>query len=121
MQKFVWQDRDPALVTFTDSDWAGDRLTRKSTSGGIITWGQHMIKSWSSTQQVVALSSGEAEFYAVLKGATQTKGAIAMFVDWGVKLDGIVKTDASAAIGITHRVGLGKTRHIEVQYLWIQQ
>ena len=29
-------------------------------------------------------------------------------------------TDASAAIGIVHRVGLGRTRHIDVQFLWIQ-
>ena len=33
--------------------------------------GKHMIKSWSSTQQVMALSSGEAELYGMLKGATQ--------------------------------------------------
>ena len=31
-----------------------------------------------------------------------------------------VCTDASAAIGIVHRVGLGRTRHIDVQFLWIQ-
>ena len=29
-------------------------------------------------------------------------------------------SDASAAIGIAHRQGFGKTRHIDVQYLWIQ-
>ena len=32
------------------------------------------MKSWSSTKQVMALSSGEAELYGMLKGATQTKG-----------------------------------------------
>ena len=32
-----------------------------------------------------------------------------------------VHTDSTAAIGIFSRRGLGKTRHIEVQYLWIQQ
>ena len=29
-------------------------------------------------------------------------------------------TNSTAAIGIVHRRGLGKTRHIEVQYLWVQ-
>ena len=80
--------------------------------------GKHLIKSWSSTQQVMALSSGEAELYGMLEGATQT---ISMMADFGEKVVAIVCSDASAAIDIAHRQGLGKTRHIEVQYLWIQR
>ena len=36
-------------------------------------------------------------------------------------MEATVCSDASAAIGITHRRGLGKTRHIDVQYLWVQE
>ena len=43
-----------------------------------------------------------------------------MLMDFEHKLDGLVETYASAAIGIPPRQGLGKTRHIDVQYLWIQ-
>jgi hypothetical protein len=32
-----------------------------------------------------------------------------------------VRSDSSAAIGITSREGLGKLRHINVQYLWVQE
>ena len=56
----------------------------------------------------------------MLKGATQTKGLISMMADFGEKVVATVCSDASAAIGMTHRQGLGKTRHIEVHYLWIQ-
>ena len=56
----------------------------------------------------------------MLKGAIQTKGLISMMADFGEKVVATVCSDASAAIGIAHRQGLGKTRHIEVQYLWIQ-
>ena len=80
-----------------------------------------MIKSWSSTQQLVALSSGEAELYALIKGASQTKGIISMLMDFGLIFDGTVCTDASAAMGISFRRGLGRTRHLDVQYLWIQE
>ena len=31
-----------------------------------------------------------------------------------------IKTDATAAIGISHRVGAGKIRHIKVSQLWLQ-
>ena len=37
-----------------------------------------MVKSWSSNQHVVALSSGEAGLYALTKGAAQTLGMAAM-------------------------------------------
>ena len=45
---------------------------------------------------------------------------MAMLADWNVSVQGLVRTDANAAMGIAHRQGLGKTRHIEVQYLWVQ-
>ena len=83
--------------------------------------GQHLIKSWSTTQSVIALSSGEAELYALVKGAAEATGLISMMADFGQRLHARVCVDSSAAVGIVHRVGLGKTRHIEVQYLWVQE
>ena len=57
-------DRQEAdtFEVYTDTDWAGCVLTRKSTSGGCIMIGQHLIKAWPSTQTSLALSSGEAEY-----------------------------------------------------------
>ena len=59
------------ITCCTDTDWAGCRTTRRSTSGGVITWGGCVIKSWSTTQAVVALSSGEAELYGLVKGSSE--------------------------------------------------
>ena len=41
--------------------------------------------------------------------------------DWGIQVSGVVKSDASAALGIIQRQGLGKVRHIDCAYLYIQQ
>ena len=41
--------------------------------------------------------------------------------DLGVTCTVVLNTDASAAIGIASRRGLGKVRHIEVSQLWLQQ
>ena len=41
--------------------------------------------------------------------------------DLGVVCTVVLNTDASAAIGIASRRGLGKVRHIEVSQLWLQQ
>ena len=83
----------------------------------------HLIKSWSSTQSVIALSSGEAEYYGLVKAAAQGIGAKAMLNDFGVKVEDPVevKSDASAAIGIAQRRGMGKVRHIETNQLWLQE
>ncbi len=121
VQKFPWQEAPDRLETYTDSDWAGDRKSWKSTSVGAVTWGRHTIKTWSSTQQVIAMPSGEAELYALVKRAAQSYGIMAMLADFGLAVSTTVCTDASAALGMVHRMGLGKTRHIDVQYLWVQK
>ena len=82
--------------------------------------GRHMTKSWSSTQANIALSSGEAEYYGLVKGASVAIGVRSMHEDMGLKVRVRVSTDASAAKGIARRRGLGKIRHIEVHQLWVQ-
>ena len=82
--------------------------------------GCHCIKTWSATQQVIALSSGEAEYYGMVKGAANAMGVSGMFQDMGVQHTIILYTDSSAAKGISSRRGLGKVRHIELNELWLQ-
>ena len=49
------------MTTFTDSDWAGCVRSAKSTSGGAVCIGDHVIKTYCKQQKVIALSSAEAE------------------------------------------------------------
>ena len=58
---YGYQDFPRDLVGSSDSDWAGCKRTRKSTSGGAIRYGSHLLKSWSRTQDTISLSSAEAE------------------------------------------------------------
>ena len=83
--------------------------------------GSHCIKSWSSTQSVIATSSGEAEFYALVKGASELLGMLSLARDLNVDLVGHLHSDSSAAIGISHRRGLGKVKHMHTQFLWVQE
>jgi hypothetical protein len=107
---------------YVDSDYAGCPRTRKSTSGGCIMMGTHLIKSWSSTQKnTIYLSSGEAELYAVVKGVGAGMGAQQFLKDLGINAELRVHTDSSAAKGICKRVGLGTQRHIAVNSLWVQE
>ena len=70
---------------------------------------------------MIALSSAEAELYAILKGVSEALGYMSMSADWGRRLSCEAKADGSAALGIIARRGLGKLRHIDTTYLWLQQ
>ena len=83
--------------------------------------GRHLLKSWSSTQGLVSLSSGEAEFYGVTKAAGIALGMRSLMRDLGTTMKVRVWTDSSAAMGICGRQGLGKLRHIDTRSLWVQQ
>ena len=56
------------IKVFTDSDWAGCSKTRKSTSGVVLQVLGCTVAALSRTQHVLALSSGEAELYAMGTG-----------------------------------------------------
>ena len=72
MVKYRYFDCDEVdlnvIDVHVDSDWAGERYSRKSNSGGLIAWAGGLLKSWSKRQSTIATSSGEAELYAMAKG-----------------------------------------------------
>ena len=122
--RYPWKDGHGGWKVCVDSDWAGDIHTRKSTSGGLILLGDHCIKSWSTTQSSPALSSCEAEYYALVDGASRALGIQAAAKELGVVVDDMVieaATDSSAAKSYASRRGAGRVRHIEVRRLWLQQ
>jgi hypothetical protein len=104
---FGWQAEPNWLDVFTDSDWAGCIKTRKSTSGGALMRGSHVLKTWCGTQATVALSSAEAELVAAVRGAAEGLAARSLAQDLGSVCKLRVHVDSSAAIGICKRSGIG--------------
>ena len=82
--------------------------------------GSHLLNTWATTQTVVALSSGEAEYYGVTKGMCEALGIKGIAKDMGLNLGITLYTDSSAAKGIATRKGLGKVKHLETRTLWVQ-
>lgn len=117
---FEWQQRGQQLQVYIGADWAGCKASRKSTPGGCVMHGGHTLKCWSENQANVALSSGESELYALVKASSEGLGMQSFMKDLGKIMDGHVWADASAALGIINRKGLGKLRHIQTNYLWVQ-
>ena len=121
--EFPWQDECLELEAYADSDWGGRRGSRKSTSGGLVMLGKHCIKTWSSTQGAVALSSAEAEFYAMIEATVRSKGMLSTMKEVGFQMTERIQlhTDSSAAKSFVSRRGLGKMKHLEIRDLWLQR
>jgi hypothetical protein len=123
---FEWQTEVEArqVVVYVDSDWAGCRSSRRSTSGGVLIVGKHILRTWSNTQATVATSSGEAELIAMYEGAARGCGMQAIMTEMGLapSLSVLrVCTDSSVAKSFVATRGVGKMRHLEVKLLWLQE
>ena len=82
--------------------------------------GDCCVTHWAKTQTTISLSSGEAELHGIAYGTAQAIGIQSLCTDMGWHLKVRVHSDATAAIGIARRKGLGKVRHLDVTDLWIQ-
>lgn len=122
MLVYIRQSADKAkLRVYSDSDWAGDKSSRKSTSGMVVLRGRHLLKHSSTLQSVVTLSSCEAEYYAMTRGAAAGLGIVSLYRDWGIELSLEIYTDSSSAKSFVMRRGIGKQRHIQTRFLWLQE
>ena len=83
--------------------------------------GTRTLKTWSTTQATMAMSSAEAEHYALIEGAIRSLGLQSMLRELGLSKEVWLRTDSSAAKGFSSQRGLGRMRHLEVKELWLQE
>jgi hypothetical protein len=74
------------LTAYSDSDWAGDKTTRKSVSGYSVFLMGAVILWKSKIQRPVALSSSEAEYYAISEAAKEIKFVVQTLEHIGIKV-----------------------------------
>ena len=90
-----FQSPQSKLFVETDSDWAGCRLTRRSTSGVVVRIGAHPLFFSCRLQKSIALSSGEAEMVAQVGGISEGLGICNLYRELGIQLDIISRCDSS--------------------------
>ena len=72
--------------------------------------GSHVVRTWSKNQNTVAQSSAESELLAIVKAATEALCMISLAADLGINLTARIHVDASAALGILERRGVGRVK-----------
>ena len=119
---------------FTDSDWAGDKTTRRSTSGWLCSLLGTPLSYASRTQQTVTLSSAEAELMALSSGMAEALHVQQLLEELQTgmctttfsynnpnKKCITLYTDSTSATSLASKLGVNRrSRHIALRYLWIQ-
>ena len=121
--RLVWARRQQGpqsyFTAITDSDHAGCKKTRKSTSCSAYMLDNHLLRLSSTAQSTLALSSGESEFVATVKGTSGLLGLVEVGKDCGLNFKAKLKTHSSSARGILARRGAGKIRHLHTLFVLI--
>ncbi|KAK6149483.1 hypothetical protein DH2020_017008 [Rehmannia glutinosa] len=110
------------LVGYSDSDYAGCRVDRKSTSGTCQMLGNRLVSWFSKKQNSIATSTAEAEYIVVGSCCAQVLWMRQQLRDYDVEeRDILIMCDNTSAIAITQNLVLhSRTKHIDVRYHFIR-
>ncbi|SPT18096.1 unnamed protein product [Triticum aestivum] len=110
------------LIGYSDSDYAGDHVDRKSTSGTCHFLGRSLV-CWSSKKQnCVSLSTAEAEYIAAGSCCAQLLWMKQTLKNYGVNMKNLpLYCDNESAIKIAHNpVQHSKTKHIQIRHHFLR-
>ncbi|GJW96398.1 putative ribonuclease H-like domain-containing protein [Tanacetum coccineum] len=120
----LWYPRDTPfeLVAYTDSDYAGASLDRKSTTGGCQFLGSKLISWQCKKQTVVATSTTEAEYVAAASCCGQVLWIQNQMLDYGYNfMHTMIYIDNNSTICVIENpVYHSKTKHIEIRHHFIR-
>ncbi|KAJ9557546.1 hypothetical protein OSB04_012160 [Centaurea solstitialis] len=116
----LWYPNDTSfdLVAYTDSDYGGANLDRKSRSGGCQFLGGRLVSWQCKKQTTVSQSTTEAEYIAASQCCSQVLWIQNQMQDYGLSfLQTPIYIDNNSAISIVNNpVKHSKTKHIEIKY-----
>ncbi|GJU31789.1 putative ribonuclease H-like domain-containing protein [Tanacetum coccineum] len=120
----LWYPRDSPfdLEAFSDSDYAGASLDRKSTIGGCQFLGKRLISWQCKKQTIVANSTTEAEYVAAANCCGQVLWIQNQMLDYGFNfMNTKIHIDNESTICIVKNpVFHSKTKHIEIRHHFIR-
>ena len=109
---------------YVDSDWAGCRTTRKSTSRTVVQRLNSTVSFGGRTQGTISLSSGEAELYAIGQGTSEALFVKNLITEAKLAKSVNITVDPDSAAGNSMATRFGtskKTNHIELRFLYVQE
>jgi hypothetical protein len=110
------------LIRYSDADYAGCKIDRKSISGTCQFLGRSLVSWASKKQNLVALSTAEAEYIAAGHCCAQLLWMRQTLRDYGYKLSKVfLLCDNESAIRMTgNPVEHSCTKHIDIRYHFLR-
>ncbi|PKU82564.1 putative mitochondrial protein [Dendrobium catenatum] len=110
------------LSAFSDADWAGDMVDRKSTTGYCIFLGRALISWTVKKQTTVARSSTEAEYRSLAATAADIIWIRRLCSDFNITLQPTpLYCDNISAMSIaTNPIFHARTKHIEIDHHFVR-
>jgi hypothetical protein len=110
------------LIGYSDADWAGCKIDRKSTSGTCQFLGRSLVSWASKKQNSVALCTAEAEYIAAGHCCAQLLWMRQTLRNYGYKLTKVpLLCDNESAIRMADNpVEHSRTKHIAIQYHFLR-
>ena len=112
------------LTVFTDADWAGNPVDRRSTTGLLVFLGNNLLTWASKKQPTVSRSSTEAEYRSLAVGAAKVAWVRMLLCDLHIFLDSAptLWCDNTSAIFLaSNLVFHARTKHVEVDYHFVRE
>ncbi|GKC76808.1 hypothetical protein Tco_1127582 [Tanacetum coccineum] len=122
-QLLIWNMDSPfELEAFSDSDYRGASLDRKSTTGGCQFLGRRLISWQCKKQTIVANSTTKAEYVAAANCCRQVLWIQNQMMDYGFNLMNTkIHIDNESTISvIKNPVAQSRTKHIEIRFHFIR-
>ncbi|GIL67494.1 hypothetical protein Vafri_20882 [Volvox africanus] len=115
--------RELTMAGYSDSDWAGDPATRRSTTGYVFTLGGAAISWNSQLQRTVAASSVEAEYQATSAAVREALWLRKLAGELGLGSDAIeFRTDSQGAMSLGNNpITSARSKHIDVQHHLVRE
>jgi hypothetical protein len=109
------------LIGYSDANWAGCKIDRKSTSGTCQFLGRSLVTWASKKQNSVALSTAEAEYIAAGHCCVQLLWMRQTLRDYGYKLTKVPLLNNESAIRIADNlIEHSRTKHIAIRYHFLR-
>jgi hypothetical protein len=117
------QDKEYNITIYSDSNWAGESGDRMSTGGWISSFNGTPIAWQSIKQKTVALSSTEAEYYALGDAAREALYLRQWFIHYTGKTPNItiLGDNDGSILQADHSTNHNRTKHIDIKHHFIRQ
>jgi hypothetical protein len=111
------------VTAYCDSDWGNDPDTRRSKTGYVIMVAGGAIAWQTKAQKSVALSSCEAELYALCEATKEIMWVSSFLNELGIQFEvPVLHCDNKGAIALAHNpVGHQRSKHISIRYYFVRE